>query len=91
MSSLIDYVVLLDQPMEVCLSRVIMRNIRHPSSDSLTSIPNYLAMYDDHFREIYIAVTKQVRENSDLIIQKVASNDFITNDISNWLKKNTNE
>ena len=91
MSSLIDYVVLLDQPMEVCLSRVIMRNIRHPSSDSLTSIPNYLAMYDDHFREIYIAVTKQIRENCDLALQDVASIEFITNYISNWLKNNTNQ
>lgn len=90
-SSLIDYVVLLDQPMEVCLSRVIMRNIKHPSNDSLTSIPRYLSMYDDYFREIYIALTNQVRADSDLIIQAVTSIDLTTKSISRWLKNNVNE
>ena len=90
-SSLIDYVVLLDQPMEVCLSRVIMRNIKHLSSDSLNSIPRYLSMYDDHFREIYIASADRVRENSDLLIQAVTSVELTTKSISRWLKSNTNE
>lgn len=89
-SSLIDYVVLLDQPMEVCLSRVIMRNIKHPSSDSLNSIPRYLSMYDDHFREIYIKSTNQVRKDSDFVIQEVASIELTTKSISNWLKSDKN-
>lgn len=84
-SSLIDYVVLLDMPMEVCLSRVIMRNLKHPNCDSLNSIPRYLSMYDDHFREIYIESTNQVREGSDLIIKDVTSIDLTTQVISNWL------
>lgn len=84
-SKLIDYVVLLDMPMEVCLSRVIMRNIRHPKLDSLKSIPRYLSMYDDHFRQIYIESTTQVREDSDLYIQQVTSIDLTTKIISNWL------
>jgi uridine kinase len=88
MSSLIDYVILLDQPMEVCLSRVIMRNMKHASSDPLNSIARYLSMYDDYFREIYIACTNQVREDSDLIIAEVASIELITKSISNWLKNN---
>ncbi|WDE14168.1 hypothetical protein [Thalassomonas haliotis] len=87
-SSLIDHVVLLDQPMEVCLSRVIMRNINHPSGEALNSIPRYLAMYDDHFREIYIELTNQVREDCDLIIQAVTSVELTAKIISNWLKNN---
>jgi uridine kinase len=86
-SSLIDYVVLLDMPMEVCLSRVMMRNIKHPKSDSLNSIPRYLSMYDDHFREIYIESTNQVREDCDLIIQQVGSIESTTDLISNWLQR----
>ncbi|MEH6395823.1 AAA family ATPase [Pseudoalteromonas sp.] len=89
-SMLIDYVVLLDMPMEVCLSRVIMRNIQHPSCDSLNSIPNYLSMYDDHFREIYIGTTNQVRKSSDLIIHDVDSIESTAKSISNWLKSNAN-
>ncbi|WP_448547820.1 hypothetical protein [Thalassotalea fusca] len=86
MSSLVDYVVLLDMPMEVCLSRVIMRNLNHPSSDSLTSIPRYLSMYDDHFRDIYIKATEQVRKSSDLIITEVQSIESTADCIENWLQ-----
>ena len=89
-SSLIDYVVLLDMPMEVCLSRVIMRNIKHPSCDSLSSIPNYLSMYDDHFRQIYIGITNQVRQSSDLIIHSIDSIEITAKSISNWLQSNAN-
>ncbi len=91
MSSLIDYVILLDMPMEVCLSRVIMRNINHSSNDSLISIPNYLAMYDAHLREIYIETTNLVRESSDFIIQHIDSIESITGLISDWLGSIGNE
>lgn len=50
MSSLIDYVVLLDQPLELCLSRIIKRHTDNQTSDSLDSISNYLDKYEDHFR-----------------------------------------
>ncbi|MCP4802043.1 MAG: hypothetical protein GY891_04180 [Bacteroidetes bacterium] len=40
MSSLIDYVVLLDQPMELCLARIIRRHTENPSEDSINSISN---------------------------------------------------
>nr|WP_269082175.1 AAA family ATPase [Thalassomonas actiniarum] len=90
-ASLIDYVVLLDLPMEVCLSRVIMRHIKHASGDSLNTIPRYLSMYDDHFRDIYIESTNQVREDSDLIIQEVASIESTTKSIINFLKNNTKQ
>ena len=50
-SSLIDYVVLLDQPMELCLARIIKRHTKHPDSDSITSISNYLNKYEDHLEK----------------------------------------
>ncbi|GLX77329.1 hypothetical protein tinsulaeT_06690 [Thalassotalea insulae] len=89
-SSLIDYVILLDMPMEICLSRVIMRNINHPNSDSLNAIAQYLSMYEDHFREIYIESTHQIREDCDLIIQQVDSVESITCLIGHWLKNTAN-
>jgi uridine kinase len=71
MSSLIDYVVLLDQPMELCLARIIKRHTEQPNSDSICSISNYLDKYEDHFREIYISAVNQVRNNSDLMCVNV--------------------
>ena len=89
-SSLIDYVVLLDQPMEICRSRVIQRNTDNPTPDSLNSISRYLANYDDHFRDIYIEAVNQVRDNCDLSIRDVISVQACTSLIGNWLRRNTN-
>ena len=90
MSSLIDYVVLLDQPMELCLARIIKRHTEQPNSDSICSISNYLDKYEDHFREIYISAVKQVRNKSDLIFNEVVSIKDTTDYIANWLKNNAN-
>ncbi len=85
MSPLIDDVILLDIPMEVCLSRVIMRNLNNPSNDSLASISNYLGRYDDHFRDIYIHVTERNRQSCDLIIQELGRVELTADLISQWL------
>lgn len=90
-SSLIDYVILLDMPMVVCLSRLVMRNIQNPNIDSSNSLPKYLSMYDEFFRELYIESANQVRDDSDLIIKEVTSIDFTTKTITNWLKGCTNK
>lgn len=90
MSSLIDYVVLLDQPMELCLSRIIKRHTEQPNSDSICAISNYLDKYEDHYRDIYISAVEQVRINSDLIFNEVVSIKEIVNYIGNWLKSNEN-
>jgi uridine kinase len=89
MAPLIDYVVLLDQPMEVCLSRLIMRHIKHSPSDPSNSIAEYLLKYDSHLRQIYIEATNQVRENCDLVIERVASVELTSESISDWLKSKT--
>lgn len=86
MSPLIDYVILLDQPLELCLSRIIKRHTAYPNSDSLASISSYLNKYEDHFRDIYISAANQVRNNCDLTIEHVLLVNNTSNVISNWLK-----
>lgn len=88
MSSLIDYVILLDQPLELCLTRIIKRHTEHTDPNSLQSISNFLDKYEDHFREIYISTGNQVRNNCDLAIQEVKSIKNMSNYISHWLTTN---
>jgi len=82
----IDYVVLLDQPLDLCLMRIIKRHTEHEHSSSLNSISRFLDKYEDHLRESYIATVNQVRRNSDLIVNEVLSAKATTNMISEWLK-----
>lgn len=91
MSMFIDYVILLDQPMELCLTRIIKRHIETPSTDAINSISNYLIKYEDHLREVYLNAANQVRSNADLIVQKEFTINSTTNYISNWLENNTSE
>jgi uridine kinase len=90
LSLLIDYVVLLDQPLELCLTRIIKRHTNPPNQGSLHSISVYLDKYEDYFREIYISTANQVRNNADLIVQEVASIKHTTHYISHWLTENAN-
>ena len=91
-SSLIDYVVLLDHPLEICLARVIKRNIAYylnhsdrSMESSIDSISNYLDKYEDHFRDIYCEAVNQVRQNCDFSITQVSSIKVTTQLISDWL------
>jgi len=84
---LIDYVIMLDMPMEVCLSRVIQRHLKH-SNDPTKSLSNYLRNYDDHLRDVYIAAANQVRQSSDLLITNVGTIASIQSTISDWLYDN---
>jgi uridine kinase len=86
MSTLIDYVVLLDQPLELCLSRIIKRQTDDQSLASLRSISSYLDKYVDHYRDIYRSTAKQVRNNCDLAIDEVASIESTARCISDWLE-----
>ncbi|WP_340678970.1 hypothetical protein [Paraglaciecola sp.] len=88
LSALIDYVVFLDQPIELCLSRIIQRHADNPNSKC--SISKYLNKYDDHFRDIYVSTANQVRKNSDLVFNEVLSIKATANYISNWLKSIAN-
>lgn len=93
MSPLIDYVFLLEQPLELCLSRIIKRhtdNLTRENSASLSSIASFLDKYHDHFREIYIKAADKVSHNCDLIISGNVSIEDTENTISNWLKNHAN-
>ena len=86
MSALIDYVVLLDQPLELCLTRIIKRHVDKPQSNSLNNIANFLDKYEEYLRDIYISTVEQVKGNSDLIIDEVLSVKGTTSVIGQWLK-----
>jgi uridine kinase len=86
MNSLIDYVVLLDQPLELCLTRIIKRHTIQANENSLTSIDGFLDKYEDHLRDVYITAVNQVRVQSDLVISEVTSIEETANTISHWLR-----
>ncbi|WP_426357875.1 AAA family ATPase [Pseudocolwellia sp. HL-MZ19] len=90
-STLIDYVILLDQPLELCLSRIIKRHTNQSNIDPVNSVSNFLDKYDDHMRDVYISTVNQVRVNCDLIINKTASIKQTVDVISKWLQKQTNK
>ena len=85
MSALIDYVVLLDQPLELCLTRIIKRHVDKPHANSLNNISNFLDKYEAYLRDIYISTVEQVKSNSDLIVNKVLSVEELTRVIGEWL------
>jgi len=85
LSHLIDYVVLLDQPLELCLMRIIKRHTDHPNSNSLNRIASFLVKYEDYLRDIYISAVSQVRKDSDLIISEALSVKETTSQIDQWL------
>jgi uridine kinase len=90
-SALIDYVILLDQPMELCLALIIRRHTVQSNYQDKNSISIYLDKYEDHFREIYLCTRNQVRHNADLIIKEVLSIEDLSGFISAWLKNIKNK
>ncbi|MBQ4836937.1 hypothetical protein [Pseudoalteromonas luteoviolacea] len=80
-----DYAILLDIPLEICLARVISRNINSPYSDSLTAIPKYLSEYEDYLRGVYSNVLEQTRDSCDLrinsVMPKQALADFVLQEL----------
>lgn len=86
-SKYIDYVVLLDLPLEVCLSRVITRNINTPHVDSRNAISKYLHVYDDYLSAIYANVVEQVRHTCDLTVTEVLSLSKTVVLVERWLAR----
>lgn len=83
---MIDYVVLLDTPLELCLCRIIKRNADKNLTESMHSVQRYLARYEDHLRDIYVSTVALVRSNSDLIIKDPQPVSASVTEIANWLK-----
>ena len=86
MSTLVDQVILLDFPLEICLARLIKRNIGINVEKSLTLIPAYLSKYESYFRDIYFEAVQQVRQNSDLILNDVNAVEVTARHIRQWLQ-----
>lgn len=89
-ASMIGHVVLLDTPLEICLCRVIKRNLCRNSVDGLNSVQSYLSQYEDHLRDIYIETVNQVRSRSDMIVSEIQPVSACADAITNWLKINVN-
>ena len=88
---LIDGVVLLDVPLEICLARIIKRNIAYAhgnrNGDACSSITNFLMRYEEHLRDIYKEAVEQVRGNSDLIIEGTPTIESTVKIIADWLDR----
>ena len=64
----IHYSILLDTPLEICLSRVIKRHIKQNVDCALEGINDYLSRYDLFLRDCYQTTNEKVRLNSDLVL-----------------------
>jgi len=84
-SALVDKVILLDLPLEICLARLINRNISFNADNSFKLIADYLVKYEDHFRDIYLETVTQVRQNSHLIMKGVDSVEKLSAHVEQWL------
>ena len=84
-SSLINKVVFLDIPMDICLARTISRNIALPHDDSIQQINQYLAKYNTFLRDAYIKTNSQTRQTSDLIIHRMGSVLALNKMVTQWL------
>ena len=87
-ASLVDYVILLDLPLSLCLARIIQRNKLEKSSSHLA---NYLVRYHDFLHEVYLEAVAQVRANCDLIISEVLSVTELAQQIDNWFEVKSNQ
>ncbi len=85
-SPLIDHVILLDTPLEICLSRVIKRHLNKEVTAS-ASLLSYLNKYEDYFRDIYANAVDQVRDNCDLSIDRITSIELTTNLITEFIQQ----
>lgn len=97
MASLIDVVVLLNPPPELCLSRVIQRNLsarKHIAElpaqgmdaiQAVAQIRCYLSCYDEYLRDAYQTTVAQVAQNCDLQINDIAPISQIAARVQCWL------
>lgn len=81
-SPLIDYVILLDIPLETCLKRIINRN------NSNVEMTHYMEKYESYFKEIYVHTVELVRHNCDHVFNETISPRKTAIKISQWLERN---
>ena len=89
MEALADYVVLLEPPLELCLSRVIQRHRAQGQATDDICTERYLAKYDDYLKDIYETTVERVRSNCDLVVAAELPVKEISTLISHWLVAET--
>jgi len=89
-SPLIDFVVLLDLPLELCLDRVVGRSINNNASKENKSqgvdLSSYMKKYNAYFKHIYADTVTQVRNNCDFVIDDTIDLHDTTEKTSQWLE-----
>ena len=91
MATLIDFVAVIDTPLEIALTRRLLRDLGPISVENIekatkkqlaegfvqivTYLKGYLSGYLDAGRDLYIAVQEQAKENCDLVIDGCLSVD----------------
>lgn len=89
MRALIDYVVLVDLPLEIALSRKLVQDLQHCltdiSSEQLAwAIERVINYYSDYplAREYYLTCIESVRADADLIVDGTRSTDDLAYEIA---------
>ena len=102
MAPLIDFVVVIDTPLEIALTRRLLRDIGPISLEHIekaskeqlaegfveivTYLEGYLSGYLDVGRDLYIAVQERAKENWDLELDGCLSVDELAQQISTAVK-----
>lgn len=102
MASLIDFVIVIDIPLEIALARKLLRNLGFIPLDGIenatkeqmvegfvqvvTSLKNSLNEYLRAGRDVYIAVQKQAKENCDLVLDGFLSVDELAQQLVSAVK-----
>lgn len=102
MASLIDFVAVIDIPLEIALARRLLRNLGFISLEGIekatkeqlvegivqvvTSLKNSLNEYLCAGRDVYIAVQKQAKENCDLVLDGFLSVDELAQKLVSVVK-----
>ena len=91
MKPMIDKVILLDQPLELCLNRISARfnnrQLNKKNSKDQEALTAYMAKYDDHLYEIYWQCVQQVSNNCDLVIAQKMPISELTVYVVEWLNR----
>ncbi len=88
MKAVIDYVILLDLPLEQSFTRVASRVKESSNPNAKKNFSNYEANYKKYFKAIYAETVAQVRRNCDLIIKSQGSVVDVASEVRRWLQKN---
>jgi uridine kinase len=102
MASLIDFVAVIDTPLEIALARRLLRNLGYISLDGIeqatkeqmlegfaqfvAALKNDLHAYLEAGRDVYIAVQTQAKENCDLVLDGTLSVDELAQQLVSAVK-----